>query len=66
MDLLFNKSAFTMRKRAYPAPAEKVLSRNMANELLGADRDVEKEIHVEEVESLGKVGKVGKAGVQQI
>lgn len=52
MDVLFNQSALTMRKRAYPTDENaKVLTPEAANTLLQGRGDLEKEIHVDQVEN---------------
>lgn len=65
MDVLFNKSAFTIRKRAYPTPEEKVLSHATANELLHSQGDeesleVEKGMQIDQVENVSGASKRGQ------
>jgi hypothetical protein len=53
MDMLFNQSALTMRKRAYPVDeSAKVLTPEAANKLLHGRGDLEKEIQVDQVENV--------------
>lgn len=50
--MLFNQSALTMRKRAYPDESAKVLTPEAANKLLHGRGDLEKETHIDQVENV--------------
>lgn len=53
MDVLFNQSALTMRKRAYPVDeSAKVLTPEAANELVQGRGDLEKEMHIDQIENV--------------